>query len=76
MDITYIPLAKGFVYRVAVVDWYTRRVLAWRLAITMDVQFCLEAIEEAVVQYGTPDILNTDQGSPFTRHVFVGFLKA
>ncbi|MDR4495701.1 MAG: IS3 family transposase [Nitrospirales bacterium] len=76
MDITYIPLAKGFVYLVAVVDWSTRRVLAWRLSITMDVQFCLEALEEAVGLYGPPDIMNTDQGSQFTSHVFVGFLKA
>ena len=57
MDITYIPMAKGFVYLVAVVDWYTRRVLAWRLSITMDGQFCLEAVEEAVGQYGKPAIL-------------------
>ena len=76
MDITYIPLAKGFVYLVAVVDWYTRRVLAWRLAITMDVSFCLDAVEDALRQYEKPDILNTDQGSQFTSHAFTGFLKA
>ncbi len=76
MDITYIPLAQGFVSLVAVVDWSTRRVLAWRRSITMDVQFCHEVVAEAVTQYGTPDILNTDQGSQFTSLVFVGFLKA
>ena len=75
MGITYIPMAKGFVYLVVVVDWYTRRVLAWRLSITMDVQFCLEAVEDALVQYGSPDIMNTDQGSQFTSHVFTGCLK-
>lgn len=75
MDITYIPLAKGFVYLVAVVDWYTRRVLAWRLSITMDVQFCREAVEEAVAGYGTPDILNTDQGSQFTSHLFTECIR-
>ncbi|MDR4495886.1 MAG: DDE-type integrase/transposase/recombinase [Nitrospirales bacterium] len=66
IDIIYILLAKGFVYLVAVVDWSTRRVLAWRLSITMDVLFCLEAIEEAVGLYGAPDILNTDHGSQFS----------
>ena len=76
MDITYIPMAKGFVYLVAVVDWYTRRVLAWRLSITMDVQFCLEAVEDAVGHYGKPEIMNTDQGSQFTSHAFTGGLKA
>ena len=76
MDITYIPLAKGFVYLVAVVDWATRRVLAWRLSITMDVPFCLEAIEEGIAQYGMPDIVNTDQGRQFTSHTFTEFLKA
>lgn len=75
LDITDIPLAKGFVYLVAVVDWYTRRVLTWRLSMTMDVQFCLEAVEAAVRRYGNPDILNTDQGSQFTSHAFTGFLK-
>ncbi|GJL55934.1 MAG: transposase [Nitrospirales bacterium] len=76
MDITYIPLAKGFVYLVAVVDWYTRRVLAWRVSITMDVQFCLEAVEEALSRYGNPDILNTDQGAQFTSHSFTEWVKA
>ncbi len=76
MDITYIPLAKGFVYLVAVVDWYTRRVLAWRVSITMDVQFCLDVVEEACSRYGKPAIMNTDQGSQFTSQAFTGFIKA
>jgi putative transposase len=76
MDITYIPMAKGFVYLVAVVDWYTRRVLSWQVAITMDVQFCLEVVEEAIARYGRPDIMNTDQGSQFTSHAFTALLKA
>ena len=75
MDIINIPLAKGFVYLVAVVDWSTRRLLTWRLSITMDIQFCLEAAEAAVELYGKPDILNTDQGSQFMSHGFTGFLK-
>ena len=56
-------MAKGFIYLVAVIDWYSGKVLAWRLSITMDVGFCIEALEEAIVKYGTPDIFNTDQGS-------------
>ena len=66
MDITYIPMARGFVYLAAVVDWFSRRVLSWRLSITMDVDFCLEAVEEALARYGRPEIFNTDQGSQFT----------
>ncbi len=74
MDVTYIPMAKGFVYLVAVVDWATRRVLAWHVSsITMDVQFCLNAVEEAIAYYGQPDIMNTDQGSQFTSHTFTEF---
>lgn len=76
MDVTYIPMAKGFVYLVAVVDWYTRRVLAWRVAITMDVQFCLEAVEAALTDFGKPEIMNTDQGSQFTSQAFTDWLKA
>jgi len=75
MDITYIPMARGFVYLAAVVDWYTRRVLSWRISITMDVHFCLEAVEEALQRYGTPEIMNTDQGSQFTSRPFVGLMK-
>jgi putative transposase len=63
MDITYIPMACGFVYLAAVVDWFTRRVLSWRLSITMEVEFCLEALQEALATYGKPEIFNTDQGS-------------
>ena len=76
MDITYIPMARGFVYLAAVVDWYSRRVLAWRLSITMTVDFSLEAVEEALSKYGKPDIFNTDQGSQFTSGDFVGLLVA
>ena len=67
MDITYIPMARGFVYLAAVVDWFTRRVLAGRLSITMEVDFCIDAVEEALAKYGRPEIFNTDQGSQFTR---------
>jgi putative transposase len=74
MDITYIPMARGFVYLAAVVDWYTRRVLSWRLSITMDTAFCLDAVEEAIARYGRPDIFNTDQGSQFTSADFTGLL--
>jgi len=63
MDITYIPMARGFVYLAAVMDWFSRRVLAWRLSITLEVEFCLEAVEEALAKYGRPEIFNTDQGS-------------
>ena len=75
MDITYIPMARGFVYLAAVVDWYSRRVLSWRLSITMDVQFCLDTVQEAIDQYGTPEIFNTDQGSQFTSLAFTDLLK-
>jgi putative transposase len=74
MDITYIPMAKGFVYLAAVVDWFSRRVLAWRVSITMDVDFCLEAVEEALAKHGKPSIFNTDQGSQFTSAAFTGLL--
>jgi len=66
MDITYIPMARGFVYLAAVVDWFSRRVLAWRVSITMETEFCLEAVAEALAKYGKPTIFNTDQGSQFT----------
>ena len=74
MDITYIPMARGFVYLAAVVDWFSRRVLAWRVSIDMAVGFCLEAVEEALVRHGKPDIFNTDQGSQFTGAAFTGLL--
>ena len=76
MDITYIPMARGFVYLAAVVDWYSRRVLSWRLSITMTVDFCLEAAEEALARHGRPEMFNTDQGSQFTSGDFVGLLVA
>ena len=74
MDITYIPMARGFVYLAAVVDWFSRRVLAWRVSITMEVEFCLEAVEEALAKHGRPEIFNTDQGSQFTSVDFTGLL--
>ena len=76
MDITYVPMARGFVYLTAVVDWFSRRVLAWRLSITMEAAFCIEALEEALVKYGCPEIFNTDQGSQFTSADFTGVLIA
>ena len=76
MDITYIPMARGFVYLAAVVDWFSRRVLARRLSITMEAAFCIEALEEALVKYGAPEIFNTDQGSQFTSADFTGMLIA
>jgi len=74
MDISYIPMARGFVYLAAVVDWFSRRVLSWRLSITMEVEFCLEAVEEALAKHGKPEIFNTDQGSQFTSAPFTGLL--
>jgi len=75
MDITYIPMARGFVYLAAVVDWYSRKVLAWRVSISMETDFCIEAVEEAFQRYGTPEIVNTDQGSQFTSAAFTGLLQ-
>ncbi len=75
MDITYIPLRRGFVYLAAVLDWATRRVLSWRLSNSMTVDFCLEAVESAIRDYGTPEILNTDQGSQFTSTAFVDLVQ-
>jgi putative transposase len=74
-DITYIPMRRGFVYLVAIIDWYSRRVLAWRLSNTLTTDFCIDALEEAIARYGTPDIFNTDQGSQFTSGEFTGCLK-
>ena len=73
-DITYIPMARGFVYLAAVVDWFSRKVLAWRVSITLDEAFCIEAVEEAIARYGRPEIFNTDQGSQFTSTAFTGLL--
>jgi putative transposase len=75
MDITYIPMARGFVYLCAVVDWFSRRVLSWRLSISMDASFCIEAVEEALGRYGSPEIFNTDQGSQFTSMAFTRVLR-
>ena len=74
-DITYIPMAKGFVYLVAIMDWYSRRVLSWRLSITMETDFCVEALTEAIERYGAPDIFNTDQGAQFTCSAFINTLE-
>lgn len=75
-DITYVPMAKGFCYLVAIMDWASRRVLAWRLSNTLDVSFCNEALEEAIRKHGIPDIFNSDQGSQFTSEAFTGILIA
>ena len=75
-DITYIPMAKGFAYLVAVMDWASRKVLSWRLSNTMTTDFCTDALEEAIARYGRPEIFNTDQGSQFTSEEFTGILKA
>jgi putative transposase len=70
MDITYIPMAHGFVYLAIVLDWFSRRVLAWRLSITVEAAFCVETLEDALARHGKPDIFNTDQGSQFTGSAF------
>jgi putative transposase len=75
-DITYVPMRRGFLYLVAVMDWATRKVLAWRVSNTMEVEFCLAALEEAMARYGKPGIFNTDQGSQFTSPRFTGMLQA
>ena len=74
-DITYIPVQHGFLYLVAIMDWATRRVLAWRMSNTLDASFCVEALNEALARYGKPEIFNTDQGSQFTSQDFTGALK-
>jgi putative transposase len=75
MDITYIPMSRGFVYLAAVIDWFSRKVLAWRLSITMDTAFCIETVEEALAHHESPEIFNTDQGSQFTSMAFTGTLE-
>jgi len=75
MDLTYIPMARGFIYLAAVVDWFSRRVLAWKLSITMEASFCIEAVEEALSKNEKPEIFNTDQGSQFTSDDFTGLLR-
>jgi putative transposase len=74
-DVTYIPMARGFVYLVAVMDWYSRKVLSWRVSNSMTADFCVEALEEAIAKYGAPEIFNTDQGSQFTASSFIQVLQ-
>jgi putative transposase len=74
MDITYIPMARGFVYLAVVLDWFSRRVLSWRVSITMEAAFCVETLEDAVARHGKPDIFNTDRGSQFTGSAFTAVL--
>jgi putative transposase len=74
-DITYIPMAKGFAYLVAIMDWAARKVLAWRISNTLTTDFCIEALQEAIRRYGKPEIFNTDQGSQFTSEDFTDVLK-
>jgi putative transposase len=76
IDITYVPMQHGFLYLVAVIDWASRAVLAWRLSNTMDTRFCIEALDEALARYGKPKIFNSDQGSQFTSEAFTGRLIA
>jgi len=73
MDITYIPMARGFIYLAGIVDWFTRRVRAWRVSITLEADFCIEAVEEALARHGAPETFNTDQGSQLTS---IEFIKA
>jgi putative transposase len=75
-DITYLPMARGFCYLVAIMDWASRKVLAWRLSNTLDASFCVEALQEALARHGTPEIFNTDQGSQFTSDAFIGILES
>jgi putative transposase len=74
-DITYIPMARGFMYLIAIMDWATRKVLSWRLSNTLDTRFCVEALKEALFKYGAPEIFNTDQGCQFTSEAFTSVLK-
>jgi putative transposase len=75
-DITYVPIGQGFLYLVAIIDWASRAVLAWRLSNTMDTSFCVSALEEALARFGRPEIFNTDQGSQFTSAAFTATLAA
>jgi len=74
-DITYVPMSRGFMYLVAIMDWHSRKVLSWRVSNSMDADFCVEALEEAIGKYGCPEIFNTDQGSQFTSESFINVLK-
>ncbi len=75
-DITYIPMSRGFMYLVAVMDWHSRKVLSWRISNTLDAEFCIDAVSEAIGHYGRPEIFNTDQGAQFTSRGFTGLLKS
>lgn len=75
-DITYIPMSKGFVYLTVVMDWYSRKVLSWRISNTLESDFCVDALEEAIERYGAPEIFNTDQGAQYTSNDFIDMLKA
>jgi putative transposase len=75
-DITYVPMARGFMYRVAILDWASRKVLAWRVSNSLDSRFCVDALQEALARYGKPEIFNTDQGSPLTRAAFTAVRQA
>jgi putative transposase len=75
-DITYLPMARGFMYLVAIMDWYSRKVLSWRVSNTMDASFCLEALEAALTEHGSPEIFNSDQGSQFTSTEFIHTLES
>ena len=74
-DITYIPMARGFLYLVAIMDWFSRKVLSWKLSNSLDTAFCVDALQEALIKYGTPEIFNTDQGAQFTSEDFTSLLK-
>lgn len=74
-DVTYIPMDKGFVYLTVIMDWYSRKILSWRLSNSLDVSFCIDALEEALHRYGRPEIFNSDQGSQYTSEAFTGVLK-
>jgi putative transposase len=74
-DVTYIPMKSGFLYLVAIIDWYSRRVLSWRLSATMDPSFCVDALRDALGRFGPPEIFNTDQGAQFTSEAFTGLLR-
>jgi len=75
MDITYVPMRRGFVYLAAVIDWFSRKVLAWRVSITLETAFCIKAVKDAMARFGKPEIFNTDQGSQFTSIDFIKLLK-
>jgi len=75
-DVTYIPMARGFMYLAVVMDWHSRKVLSWRLSNTLEADFCVEALEDALLRHGRPEIFNTDQGAQFTSQAFTGLLKS